>query len=150
MLDNFEFISPDNNGDYFENYSDAMDAARRLDPKSPERHMWTIVEADDGDSLWLSEGIRFVNSMHMWCVSKQSHNFSGNDFLWNSESLKRDYRNAARDIHDEAGYIEVDDPNAEVRISEEGCFVQAWVWVSAAEMELFRENDKSASLSEEV
>ncbi len=149
MLDNFEFISPDNNGDYFENYQDALLAARGLDPESPERHMWTITEGER-DTLWASEGVRFVNSMHMWCVSKQSHEFGGHDFLWCAESLKRDYRNAARDMHDEAGYIEIDDPNAEVRISEEGCFVQAWVWVSAAEMELFRENDKSASLSEEV
>jgi len=81
VLDNFEFISPDNNGDYFENYQDAMDAARGLDPKSPERHMWTVTEGE-GDSLWVSEGIRFVNSMHMWCVSKQSHEFGGHDFPW--------------------------------------------------------------------
>ena len=78
----FQFVSPNNNGDYFESFADAREAAERLSPGWPQLHMWTVVESDEGDDLWASEGVRIVNSMDMWLVSKRPHNFGGHDFLW--------------------------------------------------------------------
>jgi len=63
------------------------------------------------------------------------------------KDLEAKYRKAAREMYHDPGHIEIDDPNAEVSISDDedadGCYVQAWVWVSTQEMEYLCENAKS-------
>ena len=63
------------------------------------------------------------------------------------EDLKNNYRKAAREIYHDPGHIEIDDPNAEVSISDDedadGVYVQAWVFVSTQEMEYLRDNAKA-------
>ena len=63
------------------------------------------------------------------------------------EVLKNNYRKAAREMYHDPGHIEIDDPNAEVSISDDedadGVYVQAWVFVSTQEMEYLRDNAKS-------
>ena len=63
------------------------------------------------------------------------------------EDLKNNYRKAAREMYNDPGHIEIDDPNAEVSISDDedadGVYVQAWVFVSTQEMEYLRDNAKS-------
>ncbi len=50
-------------------------------------------------------------------------------------------------MYHDPGHIEIDDPNAEVSISDDedadGVYVQAWVFVSTQEMEYLRDNAKS-------
>jgi heme-degrading monooxygenase HmoA len=41
---------------------------------------------------------------------------------------KEDYRETAKACHNSEGYCEVDD-NAEVSESDDGAYVQAWVWI---------------------
>ena len=54
------------------------------------------------------------------------------------KDLEDKYRKAAREMYHDPGHIEVDE-GAEVSISEDndagGCYVQAWVWVCAEEIE---------------
>ena len=54
------------------------------------------------------------------------------------KELENKYRDAARRLYHDEGHIEVDKA-AEVSISEDdeagGCYVQAWVWVCAEEVE---------------
>jgi hypothetical protein len=54
------------------------------------------------------------------------------------KDLEAKYRKAARGLYHAPGHIEVDE-KAEVSISEDnaagGCYVQAWVWVCAEEIE---------------
>jgi hypothetical protein len=54
------------------------------------------------------------------------------------KALENKYRDAARRLYHDEGHIEVD-KQAEVSISEnedaDGCYVQAWVWVCAEEIE---------------
>jgi hypothetical protein len=53
------------------------------------------------------------------------------------KDLEAKYRKAAREMYHDPGHIEVDE-GAEVSISDDadagGCYVQAWVWVSAEEV----------------
>ena len=59
-----------------------MAAAKKLNSDSPMSHFWTVIEADDEDALYVDEGNRLVNRMHMWLVTTRPHNFDGNIFLW--------------------------------------------------------------------
>ena len=68
--------------DWFDNFSEAVDAAKLLNSESPMSHFWTIIEADNEDALYVDEGNRLVNRMHMWLVTTRPHNFDGNIFLW--------------------------------------------------------------------
>lgn len=71
---------PNNDIEYFEEHSDALEAAKALNEEEPLLHFWTIVDADE--EMWVCEGNRFVNRMHMWLVTTKPHHFEGNQFLW--------------------------------------------------------------------
>ena len=66
--------------DYFEDLDEAIKAADSVNPDEPFCSLWTIVDGDDG--MYVSEGNRTVNSMHMWIVTKRPHDFQGNEIVW--------------------------------------------------------------------
>lgn len=68
--------------EYFEDFIKARAAAEVLNSSGPLNHLWTVVAADDEQALYIQEGSRFVNRMHMWLVTTRPHNFDGNIFLW--------------------------------------------------------------------
>ena len=66
--------------EYFEDHAEAVEAAKNLNKEEPLLHFWTITE-EEGE-MWVCEGNRFVNRMHMWLVTTKPHGFEGNAFLW--------------------------------------------------------------------
>ena len=66
--------------EYFDDHAEAVEAAKNLNKEEPLLHFWTITE-EDGE-MWVCEGNRFVNRMHMWLVTTKPHGFEGNAFLW--------------------------------------------------------------------
>ena len=80
-------ISPPN-VEYFEDYEEAIEAAKKLDEEVPANHFWTIVEYED--EMWVCEGNRLVNRMHMWLVTTEPHNFEGHEFLWYRDEESED------------------------------------------------------------
>ena len=66
--------------EYFEDHAEAVEAAKALNGEEPLLHFWTII--DEEEDMWVCEGNRFVNRMHMWLVTTKPHNFDGNTFLW--------------------------------------------------------------------
>ena len=75
------FVRPEGSDmEYFEDLDQAMAVATRLNAEEPTCHLWTIVDGDDG--MYVSEGSRWVNRMHMWLVTRRPHDFMGNEFVW--------------------------------------------------------------------
>lgn len=70
-----------------------------------------------------------------------------------AKQLHSRYRNAAWELHSEEGEIEID-PRAEVSVTDtgDGAWVQAWVWVSEADisdLEVLEDEDEDDDEKEE-
>lgn len=99
-------------------------------------------------SYWLGRNSHGWLDDHQASRLQQIRNTFGPSFLsavtvadlqaWQEEDF---YRGAAKQMHEEEGTLEIDEgaPISADPESDEGCYIQAWVWVSKDAMQRYAE-----------